>query len=124
MGVVTKHIIVLWVFAAALPAQAADQLRVYAQVDTSKDIYVGESFTYNIIIEGENRPGRVDLSPLTQYSPQSLGNRDLSQTTIRTINNRTTTTIVKRYVMSYALTCDENKPCIAQHSQTRHHGQA
>jgi len=107
MNAFAKYVVVLCALAAALPIRAAEQVRVAAQVDTSGDIYVGEPFTYNIIIEGEDKPGRVDLGPLTRYNPQSLGNRDLSQTTIRTINKKTTTTIIKRFVMSYALTCEQ-----------------
>jgi hypothetical protein len=73
-------------------------------VDTSQDIYVGESFTYNVIIDGENKPGRADLAPLTQYNPQSAGNRDVSKSSV-TFDGRTTkTSVTKRYVMSYALT--------------------
>jgi hypothetical protein len=94
---------------AALLAMAADgavgEVRVYAQVDTSKDIYVGESFAFNVVIDGDNKPGEVDLAPLARYKPRSAGNRDVSQTSI-TFNGRATRqTVVKRYVMSYLLTC-------------------
>ncbi len=97
---------VLWVWAAVslLAAGASGQVRVTAQVDTSEDIYVGESFTYNIIIDGWNQPGEVDLSPLAGYSPQSAGSQDVSQTSITIINGRTTRKTVKRFVMRYLLT--------------------
>lgn len=86
------------------------QVQVSAQVDTSQDIYVGESFAYNIIIDGDNKPGEVDLSPLARYSPRSAGNQDVSQTSISIINGRTTRTEVRRYVMSYSLSIPQPGP--------------
>jgi len=83
---------------------ASGQVRVVAQVDTFKDIYVGQSFRYLIIIDGDNKAGQVDLSPLAQYNPQSTGNRDVSQTSTTIINNKVSRKVIKRYVMSYSLT--------------------
>lgn len=82
-------------------------MRVFAQVDTSQDIYVGENFPYNIIIDGDNRPGEVDLTPLAKYSPRGAGNRDVSQTSITFDGRNTRQTVIKRYVMSYTLVCQE-----------------
>ncbi|MBN2211502.1 MAG: protein BatD [Sedimentisphaerales bacterium] len=81
-------------------------VRIIAQVDTSKDIYVNENFAYYILIDGDNKAGEVDLSPLAKYHPQSAGNRDVSQTSISIINGRTTKTATKQYVMSYSLNVD------------------
>jgi hypothetical protein len=98
-------VFIVFILTAAGPAKAADRVQVVAQVDASKEIYVGESFSYHIIIDGENKPGQVDLMPLAEYSPRSVGNRDVSQTSI-TFDGRTTRqNIVKRFVMGYSLTC-------------------
>jgi hypothetical protein len=86
--------------------RATAQVRVFAQVEPSADIYVGQSFNYHIIIDGDNKAGHVDLTPLEKYNPQSIGNRDLSQTSISIINGRRTETSTKQYVMSYALTAE------------------
>jgi hypothetical protein len=99
-----KHIVTVFAFVALASATSFAQTRVVAQVDSSKDIYVGESFTYHIIIDGENQPGQVDLAPLAKYNPRSAGNRDVSQTSINIVNGKTTRNEVKRYVMSYSLT--------------------
>ena len=99
-----KHIAIVFAFLALASAASFAQTRVVAQVDSSKDIYVGESFTYHIIIDGENQPGQVDLTPLAKYNPRSAGNRDVSQTSINIVNGKTTRNVVKRYVMSYSLT--------------------
>jgi hypothetical protein len=99
-----KHIAIVFAFVALVSAASFAQTRVVAQVDSSKDIYVGESFTYHVIIDGENQPGQVDLTPLAKYNPRSAGNRDVSQTSINIVNGKTTRNVVKRYVMSYSLT--------------------
>jgi len=107
MKTFAKYMPVFFVFAFVTAGQAVGQVQVFAQVDTSRDIYVGESFAYNIIIDGENKPGQVDLSPLAKYNPQSAGNQDVSQTSISIMNGQTTKNIVKRFVMSYMLTTDQ-----------------
>jgi hypothetical protein len=102
-----KYVIIIFALAAPLSDKAIAQIRVLAQVDSSRDIYVGESFTYNIIIDGENKPGQVDLTPLARYNPQSAGNRDVSQTSISIISGKTTQKVIKRYVMSYSLSAEQ-----------------
>ena len=95
------------VLTACVSTVALGQVRVVAQVDTSKDIYVGQAFAYMVIIDGENKPGQVDLTPLAAYNPQSAGNRDISQTSTTIINNKVTQEVTKRYVMSYSLTANK-----------------
>ncbi len=107
MKAFTINIAVCFAVSAVTSGSASAQVTVFAQVDSSRDIYVGESFTYHVIIDGENKPGKVNLAPLAQYGPKSAGNRDLSQTSISIVNGRTTRSIVKRYVMSYLLVAAE-----------------
>ncbi|RKY25871.1 MAG: hypothetical protein DRP62_00300 [Planctomycetota bacterium] len=107
MNSLTKSIFMLLPFLVFLTGSAKAAVRVFAQVDASKAIYVGESFGYHIIIDGDNKAGQVDLTPLAQYNPQSAGNRDVSQTSISIINGRTTKNITKRYVMSYSLVSNQ-----------------
>ena len=103
-----KYIIAVTTLLFLVSARASGQVRVVAQVDKSEDIYVGQSFRYLIIIDGENKAGQVDLSPLAQYNPQSGGNQDISQITTTMRNNKVSRNVVKRYVMSYSLII--NKP--------------
>jgi hypothetical protein len=88
---------------AAMAANAAD-ISVSASVDTSKDVYAGDNFTYQVILDGFDQPGEVDLSPLAAFNPRSAGGGNNSQPSISIINGRTTTNAVKRYVMNYVLT--------------------
>jgi len=104
MRAFTKYILTGFILTAAMAGVASARIQVFAQVDTSQDIYVGESFTYNVIIDGENKPGRVDLAPLSQYNPQNAGNKDVSQSSVTIINGRMTKNVTKQYVMSYSLT--------------------
>jgi len=102
-----QYTFVFLALTALFAGSAFAQVRVFAQVDSKKDIYVGESFTYNVIIDGENKAGQVDLTPLAKYNPRSAGNRDVSQTSISIINGKTTRNVVKRYVMSYSLVSNQ-----------------
>jgi len=103
-----KFIIAVTTLLFLVSAGASGQVRVIAQVDKSEDIYVGQSFRYLIIIDGDNKAGQVDMSPLAQYDPQSTGNQDISQSSTTIINNKVTRKTIKRFVMSYSLTA--NKP--------------
>jgi len=102
-----RFTIVVCALTALVPTVASGQVQVVAQVDTSKDIYVGQGFAYLIIIDGDNKPGQVDLAPLAQYDPQSASSRDISQTSTTIINNKVSRQVVKRYVMSYSLTANQ-----------------
>ncbi|MCP4454758.1 MAG: protein BatD, partial [Planctomycetes bacterium] len=86
-----------------LGTTAQAQIQVVAQVSDSEPVYMGKRFTYHVIIDGNNQPGQVDISPLAAYGPQSADTRDLSQTSIREVNGRRTVTQVKRLVMNYTL---------------------
>ena len=94
-------LVLLMLFASQATLMA--QVNVVAQVDNSKEIYVGERFTFNVIIDGDNKPALVDIKPLAKFDPKSAGNQDVSQTSIRIINGRTTKQILKRLVMAYSL---------------------
>jgi hypothetical protein len=95
-----KHIILFLAVMAATATHASGQVRVSAQVDTGKDIYVGEGFNFYIVIQGSENAGKVDLEPLRQYNPQSAGSR--KQSSINIINGRTTKSVTT--IMTYILT--------------------
>jgi len=105
-----EYIVVAFLLLIPAVSKAAEQIQVLAQVDTSEHIYAGQSFQYRVVIDGDNQPGRVDLSPLSKYHPRSAGNRDVSKTSISIINGRTTRKVVKRFVMAYSLTVNEPGP--------------
>jgi len=98
-----KHIILVFAVMAVLAASASGQVQVSAQVDSGKDIYVGEGFTFYIVIQGSDNAGQVDLEPLRQYNPQSMGSRKHSSVNI--INNKRTQSITT--IMTYTLTASQ-----------------
>jgi hypothetical protein len=81
-------------------AGASGQMQVSAQVDSGRDIYVGEGFNFYIIIQGSENAGKVDLQPLREYNPQSAGSR--KQSSINIINGKTTQSVTT--IMTYSLT--------------------
>ena len=100
----TRYSIAVLALVAAVATTAAGQVRVSAQVDTDRDIYVGDNFGYYIVIAGSDKAGQVDLGPLHQYNPQSTGNR-LEK--FANLNNNTSTT---RMIMTYSLRASEAGP--------------
>jgi hypothetical protein len=95
-----KYIIPVFAVMMLLTAGASAQVQVSAQVDSGRDIYVGEGFNFYIVIQGSENAGNVDLQPLQEYNPQSAGNRQ--QSSINIINGKTTQSVTT--VMTYTLT--------------------
>ena len=98
-----KHIIPVFAVMAALAASASGQVQVSAQVDSGRDIYVGESFNFYVVIQGSDNAGNVDLEPLRQYNPQSMGSR--KQSSLNIINSKTTRRVTT--IMTYSLTASQ-----------------
>jgi hypothetical protein len=95
-----KYIIPVLAVMTLLTTSASAQVQVSAQVDSGRDIYVGEGFNFYIVIQGSENAGNVDLQPLQEYNPQSAGNRQ--QSSINIINGKTTQSVTT--VMTYTLT--------------------
>lgn len=102
MHVFLKYTLIANIFITLLSSTTFAQVRISAQVEKGRGIYVGENFGYYIVIEGADKPGQVNLEPLLEYQPQSTGNRQQSSTQI--INNRVTTS--KTIIMTYSLTAN------------------
>lgn len=97
-----KYIIPVFAVIVLLTAGASAQVRVSAQVDSGRDIYVGEGFNFYIIIQGSENAGNVDLQPLQEYNPQNAGTN--RQSSINIINSRTTQSVTT--IMTYTLTAN------------------
>ena len=99
----TKQTFLVIAMTVALAASASGQVQVSAQVDSGRDIYIGEGFNFYIIIQGSENAGKVVLEPLRQYNPQSMGSR--KQSSINIINGRTTRSVTT--IMTYTLTASQ-----------------
>ena len=89
---------------AAAVTTASGQVRVSAQVDTDRDIYVGDNFSFYIAIANWDKPGQVDLETLRQYNPRSAGTKTHNSTDMI----RGTTT--RAMIMMYTLTVNQAGP--------------
>lgn len=87
-------------------ANAADDIRVSAAI-AEGDIYVGQPFQYQVIIEGYRQGAEIDLSPLQPWSPKKAGERDFSSERITIFNGRQRRIIEKKYVVAYNLIADQ-----------------
>ena len=99
MKALATHMFVACVVLTSMAGKVTGQVRVSARIESSGDIYVGERFSYLVLLEGTDQPGEIDLKPLKQYDPQSTGTR--KETSMRMIGPRTTTSVTT--VMSYSL---------------------
>jgi hypothetical protein len=104
---------ILFVFAtlSAICVSAYGQISVYAGVDSRQDVYLGDDFILQVIIDGYDAPGEVDISSLAGMNPRLAGQSDLSQRSISIINGKRSEKVTKRYVMQYKLRANK-KPKI------------
>jgi len=84
-------------------SSAAIGANVRVGAAASDEVYVGEPFTYQVILEGCSEAGDVDIGPLKQFSPQSRGGQNLSSSYTTIINGKTTVNNQSKYVMVYQL---------------------
>jgi len=82
----------------------AGEVSVRAVVVERGEIFVGESFHFEIRIDGSDTPAEPDLSGLTGFAVQSLGGGANNSQSITIINGQMTEHVKRGYVFSYALT--------------------
>ncbi len=97
--------LLLLIFLLYLPKSAfGEDIRVGAAVG-SQEVYVGEPFLFQVQIEGNDRPGKPDLSALSgNFFVEEQGGQQNSSTSITIINGRMQRVVKKGYVFSYRLT--------------------
>lgn len=71
-------------------------VKVSGRIDRSTEIYAGDKFSFELVIEGSDSPGQVDTGALEPFSPVSAGTSQSTQI----INNHVT----RSFVMTYGLT--------------------
>jgi hypothetical protein len=99
-----KSLIIFGLLALWPCSLLAQEIRVGAGV-ADEDIYVGDSFQYQIIIEGHRKRAEVDLSSLQAWSPKYFSSES------RTIlNGRRNRKVEKKYVMAYTLVAQDVGP--------------
>jgi hypothetical protein len=82
---------------------AAEKLSAQAAVDRT-EVFVGESFTFQIQVQGHDTPGKPDISGIRDFTVQSLGGQQNNSSSITIINGRITQNVRRGYTFSYRLT--------------------
>ena len=91
------------ILACPLPAPGAASFSVTAAVE-KQSVFVGESFVFQIQVNGHDSPETPDLSHVSDFEVQFLGGRQNNSSSITIINGKMTKDIRRGYVFSYRLT--------------------
>jgi len=86
-----------------LPAVAAGDFTVSAAVE-NENVFAGESFVYQIQVDGEDSPEQPDLSTLSDFTVQFIGGQQNSSTSVTIINGRMTQDVKRGYIFNWRLT--------------------
>jgi len=94
----------LMIVAACSASASAQQVTVRAAVE-SESVYMGESFVYQIQVDGSDEVSQPDLGPLANdFVIEYLGGSNNSSTSISIVNGRMDRQVHKGYVFQYRLT--------------------
>jgi hypothetical protein len=82
---------------------ARGEVKVVAQA-VNQSVYKGDAVELYVIIDGDNSPGEVDVSPWKDFNPTYMRGQNTSQSsTFIAANGKMTTRESRQYVMVYAL---------------------
>jgi len=95
-------IFLLYTCILALPAKAND-IQVETAVDR-QEVFVGESFTMQIRVEGAESPAEPDISHLTDFTVRTLGGQSNSSTMVSNTNGNWQQITRHGYIFNYNLT--------------------
>jgi len=75
------------------------------KIAVEKDqVYVGESFIFQIHVQGHDAPDAPDLSGIKDFTVQEMGGQQNNRSSISVINGKMTRNVSRGYVFSYRLT--------------------
>ena len=81
----------------------AQQFNVQAAIEKNQ-VFVGESFVFQIQIEGSDSPDKPDVSGITDFTVQELGGQQNSSQSMTIINGQVNQVVKRGYIFSYRLT--------------------
>lgn len=84
-------------------AVKGQQLSVRAAVE-GQEFFLGESFTFQIQVNGDDKPLPPDTSVIRDFTVQTLGGRHNNSTSVSIINGRYSKSVDRRYIFTYKLT--------------------
>lgn len=90
--------------AAAAAPVSAQEISVRAAVE-SESVYMGQSFVYQIVVDGSDEVSQPDVAPLQQlFTVEYLGGRSNNSQSITIVNGRMERQVSRGYVFQYRLT--------------------
>ena len=81
----------------------AQQFNVQAVIEKNQ-VFVGESFVFQIQIEGSDSPDKPDVSGIADFTVQELGGQQNSSQSMTIINGQVNQVVKRGYIFSYRLT--------------------
>jgi len=84
-------------------AVRGQQLSVRAAVE-GQEFFLGESFTFQIQVNGDDSPHPPDTSVIREFTVQTLGARPNNSTSVSIINGRYSKSVTRACILSYKLT--------------------
>ncbi len=87
-------------------AAGADEVSVHLEVE-SQDVYVGEFFLLQVVVDGANKAEPLDLSSLDGFVVEYMGGSNNSSQSISIINGRVQRVVQKGFIFTYRLTPTE-----------------
>lgn len=81
----------------------AQQVSVETRVETA-EAFVGESFIFQIVINGSSSPAEPDVSVIQDFKVESLGGQSNNSESITIINGQLSRVVKRGYFFSYRLT--------------------
>jgi len=91
-----------WAAISACPASAGE---VSAKAAVEKtEVYIGESFAFQVQIEGHDAPEKPDVSGIKDFAVEDLGGQQNSSSSITIVNGQMTRNERKGYIFNYRLT--------------------
>lgn len=96
----------IWIVSGSEQTYAAEALSARSAVEKS-EVFTGESFIFQIQVEGYDAPDGPDVSGIRDFNVQSLGGQQNSSSSITIVNGRMTEKVRRGYIFSYRLTPKE-----------------
>ncbi|MBT4817573.1 MAG: protein BatD [Lentisphaerae bacterium] len=84
-------------------AATAQPVSVHAAVE-GQEFFLGESFTFQVQVQGDNRPQLPDTSVIRDFTVKKLGGRNNSSKSVSMVNGRVTRKETRGYIFNYKLT--------------------
>ncbi len=105
MQIVFRFICALFFITLIYPlqSQGAEPFSVTAAME-KQEVFVGESFVFQVQVEGADSPERPDVSHVSDFQVEFIGGQQNSSSSITIVNGKRTKNVRHGYVYSYRLT--------------------